>query len=55
MNKGAKGDGHEDQSGSLEVLLVFVFCHWVGPDSSPLSPPPIETNLEQPLGYGRDT
>lgn len=28
MSKGAKGDGHEDQSESLEVWLVFLLCHW---------------------------
>lgn len=52
MNKGAEGDGHEDQSGSLlvsgpewEVWLVFMFCHWAMLDETPLPEPTTSWNL----------
>lgn len=49
MNKAAKGDGHEDQSGSLEVWLVFLLCHWtrlLSPElTTPWNPPGAASGL----------
>lgn len=49
MNREAEGDGHEDQSGSLEVWLVFLLCHWtrlLSPElTTPWNPPGAASGL----------